>query len=74
MTDNSRIGKIIEAVGEAEGLLNEFLTPDIQSLMTPEQLKELENVRKMVNIDMPNASKELEKINEKYNRNGTSNR
>ena len=74
MIDNSgRIGKIMDAVNEAHGLMNEYITPDIEKLMTPDQLEQLKEARTKVTRDMPNASKELEKINEKYKRHASSN-
>lgn len=63
----------MDAVGEAHALLEESITPDIEKLMTPEQLSQLEEARTKVLKDLPNASKELEKINAKYRRNATSN-
>jgi hypothetical protein len=74
MINNSgRIGKIMEAVNEAHGLMNEYITPDIEKLMNPEQLEQLNEARTKVLKDMPNASKELEKINAKYKRHASSN-
>ena len=65
---DSKDNKIIDAVNEAHGLMNEYITPEISSLLTPEQLDKLEEARKMVTKDLPYASKELERINLKYKR------
>ena len=74
MINDSKISNLLKGIEDAKGLLNEFITPEIKKSMTPEQLEQLTDVNKMINIDLPKASKELAKINEKYNRNGTPNR
>ena len=73
MDNSGKISKILEAVESAKDLLNEFLSPEITKHMTPEQLEQLEDARRKVEIDIPKASKELEKINEKYRKNAFTN-
>lgn len=73
MDNSDKISKIIEAVQSAKDLLNEFITPEIAKHMTPDQLKKLEEARHKVDVEIPNASRELDKINEKYRKNGVVN-
>ena len=59
---------LLKGLKEAEGLLNEHLTPDIEAKMSPEDLEKLQDMRKLTGVDLPNASKEIERINMKYKR------
>jgi hypothetical protein len=69
MDNTSRIGKILQAIDEAQGLLNEFITPELESKMTVEQKAELEECRKLTGKDLKNSSEILQKINLKYKKN-----
>ena len=73
MDNSDKISKIIEAVQSAKDLLNEFLTPEIQKHMTEDQLKQFEEARHKVDVEIPNASRELDKINKKYRKNAFTN-
>jgi hypothetical protein len=58
-----KISKILGAVEEAKGLLNEFVTPELISKMTPEQKEKLEEVEKLTGEDLKKSVESLHKIN-----------
>ena len=64
----NKIGKILGAVQEAQGLLNEFITPEIEAQMTPEQREKLEECRKATGEDLEKHSEILKNINLKHKR------
>jgi len=62
----NKIGKIIEGLNEAEGLLDLYLTDEHKSHMTADNLEQLAKMKQLTGVDLKKAAEGLMSLNNKY--------